>query len=118
MSLKDDLKQAKYLKYDDKIYLFDYIYFMPTRKKHSSGYYMYEIIGSVFDKKCKKEKFYSLSKCSDVIDFTKIKCKYDWFCSVDMPEYNVYRLFTRKGYKFYTYYFHLSTFDIEVVEEV
>ena len=115
MKLKDKLKEAQYLKNGD-INMFDYLYIMPTRRKHDSGYLMYEIYGSKIDNN-KIEHFYILSKCSDVIDFNKCICDYEWFCSIDMPEYNVYRIFTRGNHKFLIPYFHCSSFNIEIRKE-
>ena len=114
MKLKDKLKEAQYLKNGD-INMFDYLYIMPTRRKHDSGYLMYEIYGSKIDNKI--EHFYILSKCSDVIDFNKCICDDEWFCSIEMPEYNVYRIFTRRNHKFLIPYFHCSSFNIEIRKE-
>lgn len=114
--LKEKLKNAKYLSREEDINLFDYLYIIPTRRKHDSGYLMYEIYGSIIDKN-KKETFYSLTKCSDVIDFEKCVCQYEWFCSIDSPEYNIFRLFTHSTkYKFLVPYYHCSSFNIQIRE--
>ena len=117
MKLKEELKNAPYLKNENDINVFDFIYFIPTRKKHSSGYYMYEIYGQRYNKLSKTYEYYNLSKCSDVIDFEKITGRFDWFCSIDMPEYNVYRLFTRHGYKFLIPFYHCRRFMIKIKED-
>ena len=109
MKLKEKLKEACFLSTFEESHLFDYIYIIPTRRKHDSGYYMYEIYGSI------REKFYCLSKCSDVIDLENV----NYIVSIDSPEYNVYRFFTHcSNYKFSVPYGHCSTFIIEVKEEL
>lgn len=116
MSLKEELKKASYLK-NEEINMFDYLYIIPTRRKHDSGYLMYEIYGGKINKETKKESYYSLSKCSDVIEFEKMFCDYQMFCSIDSPEYNVFRLFTRGKYQFLVPFFHCSSFTIEIRKE-
>lgn len=96
--------------------MFDYIYIIPIRRKHDSGYYIFEIYGEIYDKTKKLSNYYCLGTYSDVIDFEKIACIYDRAVSMDMPEYNVLRLFTRCNYKFLIPFFYCSSFVIEVRE--
>lgn len=117
IKLKEQLKKAKKVRFDDNQNMFDFIYFIPTRRKHDSGYFMYEIYGSKYNVETKEEEFYNLSCYSDVIDFDKVVCDFDWFCSIDMPEYNVYRIFTRNGHKFLIRFFHCSSFQIQIRKE-
>lgn len=113
MKFKDELlNNSKYIKnYENEFKLYDYIYFIQQRKKHTSGYNLINIYGE------QNGKYYILSQCSDVIDFNKILCNLEWFASLDIPEYNVFRLFTRHGYKFKCDYLHCSSFRIEIVRE-
>ena len=113
MKFKDELiNNSKYLKnYENYFMLYDYIYFIQQRKKDTSGYNLINIYGE------HKGKYYILSQCSDVIDFNKILCNLEWFASLDIPEYNVFRLFTRRGYKFKCEYLNCSSFRIEIVRE-
>ena len=111
MKLKEKLKEAIILYDVDEKFLFNYIYIIPTRRKHDSGYYMYEIYGSIRNEH--EEKFYCLSKCSDVIDLENV----NYIVSIDSPEYNVYRFFTHRiNYKFSVPYGHCSSFTIHVKE--
>ncbi len=113
MKLKEKLQSSNYL--DDNLnVVFDNIYFIPTRRKHSSGYLMFEIYGSFY--KNNEEIFYCLSKCSDVLDFEKINCNWQWFCSIDMKEYNVFRIFARTGYKFSIPFYNCSSFLIDIIK--
>lgn len=89
--------------------LYDYIYFIYNKeKKHTSGYNLINIYGE------QNGKYYILSQCSDVIDFNKILCNLEWFVSLDIPEYNVFRLFTRHGYKFKCDYLHCSSLELKL----
>ena len=112
MTIKEKLQKAKLISYGDNIHIFDNIYIVQQRGKHSSGYHF--IYGSILNKETNEEEFYSLSRFSDVIDFEDMKCEFDWFCSIDIPEYNVFRLWTRHNYKFYIEYFHTSSFKISI----
>lgn len=107
MKLKEKLQSSNYLN-DNKNVVFDNIYFIPTRRKHSSGYLMFEIYGSFY--KNNEEIIYCLSKCSDVLDFEKNKL------SIDMKEYNVFRIFARNGYKFSIPYYNCSSFLIDIIK--
>ena len=99
---------AKYLSDSDNINGFDYIYFIPQRKKHNSGYNFINIYGK------KDDIIYLLSACSDVIDFNKCVSKFEWFCSIDIPDYNIIRLFARDNRKFYCEFLHCSSFFISI----
>ena len=114
MKLREQFKNAEYIS-EDVINEFDYIYFVSTRRKHSSGYMIFEIYGEIFNKETKERKFYNLSKCSDVIDLNRIELQYEWFMSIDIPESGVFRLFTRKPYKFVVNYMHCSSFCINII---
>lgn len=113
MKLKDELlNNSIYINNSENDgMLYEYIYFIQQRKKHSSGYNFIDVYGG------RKGKYYILSKCSDVIDFNDISCHLEWFASIDIPEYNVFRLFARRGYKFKCDYLHCSSFRIEIVKE-
>ena len=53
---------------------------------------------------------------SDVIDLDKIITKkYNWFISIDMPEYNVIRVFSHIG-RFKVINYGISTFSFELVD--
>ena len=114
MTLKEKLQNANAIKYEDNINTFDYIYMVQQRSKHSSGYHLMKIYGSIIDKETKEEKFYKLSGCSDVIDFDDVRSEFEWFCSIDIPEYNCLRFFARRNHKFYIEYFNLSSFKISI----
>lgn len=111
------MKKENKIKFDNAIYLserdningFDYIYFVQQRAKHDSGYNFINIYGK------KNDDIYLLSACSDVIDFNKAISNFEWFCSIDIPDYNIIRLFTRDNRKFYCEYLHCSSFNISIM---
>lgn len=113
-NIKNIRENAEYLQFsNDNIIDFDYLYIIPTRRKHDSGYKIMEIYGEV------NNKLYCLSKCSDVVDFEKANFNYgdfSWFASFDMPEYNVIRIFARDNRKFRCIYKHLSSFQILILK--
>ena len=115
MKLKEKLENAKNLKFDDKIHIFDWIYFVPQRRKHDSGYNMMEIYGVVFNSKTLEEKIYKLSSASDVIDFDKCINNNNRFLSIDIPEYNIIRVFPRDSRNLKIDFFNISSFRIEIV---
>lgn len=109
--LKERLNNAEYLDFDTNMHEFDYIYFKATRRKHDSGYYIFEIYGYTED----NDKYYKLSTYSDVIDFSQTKMNYD-MCSIDMPEPSIFRVFPRHRCKIVIPYIHCSSFRIEIEE--
>ena len=111
--LKERLNIAENIKYSDNIHEFDYIYFKSTRRKHDSGYYIVEIFGYIEN----EDKYYLLTQISDVIDFFQSRELYANTYCIDIPEPGIFRLFTRRGYKFNIPYFNSSTFTIEVKEK-
>lgn len=115
MKVKELLKEAKKLNYPDNIPLFDWIYFVPQRRKHDSGYNMMEIYGVVSDAETLEEKIYKLSSISDVIDFSKSIENKKRFLSIDIPEYNIIRVFPRENKKLKIDYLNISSFYIEIV---
>ena len=116
MKLKELLKEAKELNYSDNIPLFDWIYFVPQRRKHDSGYNIMEIYGVIFNSKTLEEKIYKLSSISDVIDFEKIIItEKRRILSIDIPEYNIIRMFPRNNKKFKVEFLNISSFNIEIV---
>lgn len=110
--LKEEFKNAIF---DSKKNTFDFLYFVSTRRKHDSGYYVIEVYGK------DEGKFYELTKCSDVLDLSGIYFKTDIYwnlVSIDVPEPGVFRMFIHQnGFKFCTPLKGCSAFQIEVVEE-
>ncbi len=65
------LDKAIKLKHSDEIPLFKGIYIIQQRKLHDSGYRLMYVIGHTeYDKHLKDFKYYIVSCCSDVVDFT------------------------------------------------
>ncbi len=106
---KTKFDNAKYLSERDNINGFDYIYFIQQKQKHDSGYNLINIYGE------KNNNIYLLSARSDVIDFNKVISSFEWFCSIDIPDYNIIRLFTRDNRKFYYEFLHCSSFNINIM---
>lgn len=93
-----------------EIPLLDYIYIVPTRRKHDSGYYIFNIVGE------NKEGFKKIiDTYCDVIDIDRIINDRRCVC-MDMEEYPIIRLFT--GYTQFKFKvkFNLSSFVFEVVD--
>ena len=110
--LKEEFKNAIY---DNKKCTFDFLYFVSTRRKHDSGYYMIEVYGK------DEGKFYELTRCSDVLDLSGLHLmteKYWSLVSIDVPEPGVFRMFIHQNkLKFCTPLKGCSSFYIKVVEE-
>lgn len=106
--MKKELLELEQANIFEDVPLLDFIYVIPTRSKHDSGYMCMEIIGE--NKKGYKKK---LASYSDVIDLDKIFCRNDCLLSMDCPEYNVIRLFSHVG-KFKVIHHGLSSFVIEL----
>ena len=114
--LKERLNNAEYLKLEANIHEFDYIYFRATRRKHDSGYYIFEIYGYIEN----NDKFYQLAEYSDVIDFTSIISQWGnchVLCCIDIPEPSIFRVFVRGRSKIKIPYLHCSSFEINVSKE-
>ena len=74
---KELLDKAIDLDYTKELPLFDGIYIIQQRKLHDSGFRLMYVIGHTeYDKELKDFKYYLLSSCSDVIDFTPIFTKW------------------------------------------
>lgn len=111
MSMKQELLNIEREEFGNDIPLLDFIYIIPSRKKHDSDYNMMTIIGE------NKEGYKKiLATSSDVIDIEKYIGNIDsWMISIDIPEYNIIRLFSHRGrFKITTY--GLSTFSFEIIE--
>lgn len=112
--LKEEFKNAIY---DEEKDTFDRLYFVSTRRKHESGYYMIEVYGTDDD----EGKFYVLTRCSDVLDLSGLHFmteKYWNLVSIDVPEPGVFRMFIhQQKLKFHIPFKGCSAFQIEVVEE-
>lgn len=82
----------------EKIPLFDYIYMLPTNKKHDSGYKLMYVIGCVVDLKTKKEKLYLLDQYCDILNFGNYLSE-NHPIKIDVIENNIIRFFNN-AYKF------------------
>ena len=92
IDLDISLKNAKYDSIENQHYrCYDSLYFKSTRKKHDSGYYIFEVYGE------RNDKFYKISKGSDVLDFYKTKEEMYGF-SIDIPQPSIFRIFYHYGY--------------------
>lgn len=112
--MKEDLLKAKIEEFGHDVPLLDCIYIIQTRRKHDSGYMCMEIIGT-------NEKGYQkkLATNSDIIDLSKIfvdKKRLGWLISIDVPEYNVMRIFSNSG-KFKVNYHGMSSFNFDLVQD-
>ena len=110
--LKDELLNVECEQFGKKIPLLDYIYIIPTRRKHDSGYMCMEIIGANENGYKKK-----LATYSDVIDLQKVLVSNNRFynLSIDIPEYGVIRLFNHTN-KFKVGFYGISSFTFDIVE--
>ncbi len=71
------LDKAIKLNYDSKIPLLKGIFIIQERTLHDSGYRLMNIIGHTeYDKETKDFKYYLISCCSDVVDFSSLFDKY------------------------------------------
>lgn len=95
--------------YYGDIPLLDFIYIIPTRKKHDSGYCIFNIVGE------NKEGFKKIiDTYCDVIDIDRIINDHRCVC-MDMKEYPIIRLFTGYNQFKFKIKFNLSSFVFEVV---
>lgn len=108
--MKQELLNCEKAHLFNEIPLLDFIYVIPTRKKHESGYMCMEIIGENKDGYKKK-----LATYSDVIDLDNVFGKKEWLLSMDIPEYGILRFFTHYG-KFRINHYGISTFAFDIVE--
>lgn len=107
--LKERIKNAISIKESKDVDGFEELYIIKTRRKHDSGFYMFEIYG------LKDDKVYTLTRCSDVIMFEKAFSLFEWFISIDVPETSIIRMFARgKNVKIYIPYRSLSDFVINI----
>lgn len=74
MKKEEMLKKAIKIHYDDtNIPLFKGIFIIQERKLHDSGYRLMNVIGHTeYYHKLNDFKYYLISECSDVVDFTPI----------------------------------------------
>lgn len=108
-TLKEKIKNAISIKESWDVDGFEELYIIKTRRKHESGYYIFEIYG------LKDDKIYTLTRCSDVISFEKANTSFEWFLGIDVPEPSIIRLFVRgKNEKIYVPYRSLSDFTINI----
>ena len=99
---------------------FDYIYVLPTRRKHDSGYYQMEIYGEIIDNETEENKFYKLASFSDVIDISYILGNYPRFdrpISIDFPSQGIIRFFPRYSDKIIVPFTFCSSFEIKVKDK-
>lgn len=110
--MKKELLEVENEKMFVEIPLLDYIYVIPTRRKHNSGYMCMEIIGANQDGYKKKLAIYS-----DVFDICEIFTnRHQYFTlSMDIPEYGVMRFFSQQN-QFKVEHYGISSFSISIVE--
>lgn len=110
---KELLKVEKEKKFIE-IPLLDYIYVIPTKRIHDSGYMEMEIIG-VNEEGYKKK----LATYCDVLDACKIITNKKQLCtiSMDIPEYGVLRFFSHEN-KFKIKKYGIGSFEFDLVEKV
>lgn len=90
--------------------LLDFIYIIPTRKKHDSGYYIFIIVG---ENKQGYKKI--IDDYCDVIDIDHIINDHRCVC-MDMEDYPIIRLFTGYDQFKFRVKFNLSSFIFEAVD--
>ena len=109
--MTDYKKELLNLEYENgDIPLLDYIYIIPTRKKHDSGYNIFTIVGE--NDKLQYKKI--IDDYCDVIDIDHIINDKRCVC-MDMEEYPIIRLFTGYSQFKFRVKFNLSSFVFEVV---
>ena len=110
--MKKELLEIEHEKLFKEIPLLDFIYIIPTRHKHDSGYMCMEIIGE--NKEGYKKK---LATYSDVFDINEIFVSRHQYCtlSMDIPEYGVLRIFSHQN-RFKVEHYGISSFSISLVE--
>lgn len=108
--MKEELLNVELEKFGNNIPLLDYIYVIPTRRTHDSGYKCMEIIGENSNGYKKK-----LATFSDVIDLDNVFNKREWVLSMDIPECGVLRFFSHIG-KFKVNHYGISTFSFEIID--
>ena len=111
-NLKKELLNLEVEKHFVEIPLLDYIYIIPTHKKHDSGYKCMEIIGE--NKEGYKKKLVTFSVVVDIDSLISNRTKLG-LLSIDVPEYNVIRLFSSMKFKVKIY--GSSTFMIDLVQK-
>ena len=90
--LKEEFKKAECDNTNSKYYrCYDELYFISTRRKHDSGYYIFNVYGK------RNEKFYNISYGTDVLDFYDTIAELYGF-SIDIPEPSVFRIFYHGGF--------------------
>lgn len=112
--LKEELLKSEYHSLiAGEIPLLDYIYVIPTRRKHDSGYMCMEIIGESLDTGFKKK----LAVYSDVFDICEIITnRHQYYTiSMDIPEYGVMRFFSQQN-KFEVTCYGVSSFGFNIIE--
>ena len=111
--LKKELLSVECEKMCQDIPLLDYIYIIPTRRKHDSGYMCMEIIGE--NKEGYKKK---LATYCDVFDLGQIfTSRHQYFhYTIDVPEYGVLRLFSHQN-RFRVEIYGLSSFVFDLIEK-
>lgn len=108
------LPEAPFL---EEIPLLHELYFIPTMKKHESGYRKIIVIGIRYDKDGKREWAKRITSISDVIAWNtmrKSNCS-NW--RIDVPsDCNCFRLFTFGSTPNINIIFRLSDFEFEIVD--
>lgn len=92
IDLDKKLNNADYDSMKNQYYrCYNSLYFKSTSEKHDSGYYIFEVYGE------RNDKFYKISKISDVLDFYKTKEEMYGF-SIDIPQPSIFRIFYHYGF--------------------
>lgn len=110
--LKDELLNTELEQWHIDIPLLDYIYVIPTKRKHDSGYMQMEIVGE--NVKGYKKKLATYSDIFDIGEIFTNRHQYNTL-SIDIPEYGILRIFSHQN-KFKVKHYEISCFEIDIIE--
>ena len=128
MTRKELLSLPVANKYEEEIPLLDELYFIPTMRKHDSGYRCIEVIGVRYERDYslksyskltgKNEYAKKIATYSDVIHWNLMHKYNQKAWNIDVPsDCNCMRLFTHSNKPSIKILINLSSFEFDIVEE-
>ncbi len=114
MSLKKELLKLPIAKIDETIPLLDFIYIIPTKELHDSGYRIMKIIGETKDNSFRKQ----IATFSDVLHIGNFINQNSELINMDIEPINgIIRFFTFHGYKIKVDTHGVSDFSFHSIKE-